>query len=134
MLCSSKPIRLQILFQGRDDCRKFNQSFLLATNVSISPVLFFLKSLITTTILYRIVLAHLHHGKQLKKVSDLFKIKYKDTRTTSINKVWNLFKINNSDNRTSSIDVVLVFHLFTLNRLTHFFWCFHCWLWLSKCR
>ena len=34
-------------------------------------------------------------------------------------------------------DVVLVSLLLTLNRLLHFtplFWCFHCWLWRSKCR
>ena len=30
-------------------------------------------------------------------------------------------------------DVVLVYLLLTLNKFHTLFWCFHCWLWTSKC-
>ena len=32
------------------------------------------------------------------------------------------------------IDFVLVSRLLTLNGVHTLFWCFHCWLWTSKCR
>ena len=34
----------------------------------------------------------------------------------------------------TAIDVVLVPLLLQLNRFHKLFWCFYCWLWLSKCQ
>ena len=59
----------------------------------------------------------------------------------------NLFKVNFGNTRTMReigskvslqttedvIDHVRVFWLLTLNRFLSLFWCFHCYLWKSKC-
>ena len=55
-----------------------------------------------------------------------------------------LFEVNNRNSRTmweiclnltiNINDVVLVSSMLTLNRFHTLFWCFHCWLWISKCQ
>ena len=55
-----------------------------------------------------------------------------------------LFEVNNRNSRTmweiclnltiNINDVVLVSSVLTLNRFHTLFWCFHCWLWISKCQ
>ena len=48
--------------------------------------------------------------------------------------VWNLNKVNNKGTRTTSMTLPLTkLKLLTLNRFHTLFWCFHCWLWTSKC-
>ena len=46
--------------------------------------------------------------------------------------VGNLLKVINKSHQND--DVVLVLLLITFNRSPTFFWCFHCWIWTSKCR
>ena len=48
--------------------------------------------------------------------------------------MWKMFKVNNKGSRIDVIDVVLVSWLLTLSRFYTLFWCFHCWLWICKCR
>ena len=53
------------------------------------------------------------------------------------NSVWILLRVNNKDTRKTSVTLLLLLSmslLLTLNIFHILFWCFHCWLWTSKCR
>ena len=54
-----------------------------------------------------------------------FQVKYCEIKSSGQNKLWNLFKVS---------DVILVFSLLILNWSQKFFWFFHFWLWITKCR
>ena len=41
---------------------------------------------------------------------------------------WNLFKVNNKERGT------VYEQIWTYEQISHILWCFHCWLWVSKCQ
>ena len=61
--------------------------------------------------------------------------KFQNQQRKYQNYVWNLFKIINKDTvRIKTAFLTLVSLLLTWNRFETLTWCFHFWLWTSKCR
>ena len=49
--------------------------------------------------------------------------------------IWcrHLFKINNGNTR-SIFEICLKLPIVNFEQISHISWCFHCWIWTSKCR